>query len=152
MRSTMIAVVLGLGSACLLAQNPPVKMGLWEKTVVSSSGEGSPTTVTANSCITTQVWQQMMANAQKPHDGCKMNITKTANGYTFNGTCNLGQGSPLVISGSETIQESEHITSESHSTTTINGKPRKIDVRSVSRFLSTSCGSVKPVGADGEDQ
>jgi hypothetical protein len=152
MRSTMIAVVLGLASASLLAQNPPVKMGLWEKTVVSSTGAGSPTTVTAKSCITTEVWQQMMANAQKPHDGCKTNITKTASGFTFSGTCNLGHGSPLVLSGSETIQDSEHINSESHSATTIDGKPRKIDVRSASRFLSSSCGSVKPGEIEGEDQ
>jgi hypothetical protein len=124
MRSTMIAVVLGLGSASLLAQNLPVKMGLWEKTVVSSTGEGSPTTVTAKSCITAQVWQEMTANAQKPHDGCKMNTTKTTTGYTFNGTCSLG-GPPLIMSGSETIQDSEHIASESHSTTTIKGNHEK---------------------------
>jgi Protein of unknown function (DUF3617) len=127
-------------------------MGLWEKTIVSSIGEGSPTTVTAKSCITPQIWQQMVANAQKPHDGCKMNTAKTANGYTFNGTCNAGQGSSLVISGTETIQDSEHIVGESHSTTTMNGKPRKIDVHSVSRFVSSSCGSVKPDNAEGEGQ
>jgi hypothetical protein len=148
MRCMLIAVVLGLGCASLPAQNLPVKMGLWEKTIVSSTGEGSPTTVTAKSCLTPQVWQQMMANAQKPHDGCKMNMAKTANGYSFNGTCNVGQGSSLLISGSETIQDSEHIVSESHSSTTTNGKLRKIEVHSVSRFLSSSCGSVKPEGAD----
>jgi hypothetical protein len=64
----LIAVVLGLGCASLPAQNLPVKMGLWEKTIVSSTGEGSPTTVTAKSCLTPQVWQQMMANAQKPQN------------------------------------------------------------------------------------
>jgi hypothetical protein len=151
MRSMVIAAVLGAGSATLLAQSAPVKMGLWEKTIVSSMGEGSPTTVTAQSCITPQVWQRMVASAQKPHDGCKMNTAKTANGYTFNGTCNAGPGSLLVIRGTETIQDSEHIVSESHSTTTMNGKPRKIDVHSVSRFVSSSCGSVKPDDSAGDN-
>lgn len=148
MHSIAIVAVLGAWSASLLAQSAPVKMGLWEKTIVSSTGEGAPTTVTAQSCITPQLWQQMVANAQKPHDGCKMNNVKTANGYTIHATCNLPQGDSLVISGSETIQDPEHIVSESHSISTGNGKTRKIDVRSTSKFISSSCGSVKPETED----
>jgi hypothetical protein len=144
MRSIVITAVLAAGSASLLAQSAPVKMGLWEKTIVTSNGEGSPTTIKAQSCITPEAWQQMVTAIQKPHDGCKMNTVKTANGYTFNGTCNLPQSSPLVINGSETIQDSEHIVAESHSTTTMNGKTRKLETRSTSKFLSSSCGSVKP--------
>ena len=56
-----------------------------------------------------QEWQRMAANAQKPHDGCTMNTVKTANGYTFNGSCNIPQGPTLVINGSQTIQDSEQI-------------------------------------------
>lgn len=144
MRSIVITAVLAVGSASLLAQSAPVKMGLWEKTMVTSNGDGSPTTMKAKSCITPAEWQQMMANAQKSHDGCKMNTVKTTNGYTFNGTCNIAQGSSLVMNGAETFQDSEHIAAESHSTTTMNGKTRKLDIRSTSRFLSSSCGSVKP--------
>jgi hypothetical protein len=144
MRSMMIMAVLVAGSASLLAQIAPVKMGLWEKTVVTSNGQGSPATMKAKSCITPEAWQEMVANAQKSHEGCKMNTVKTAHGYTFNGTCNIAQGSSLVMSGSQTIQDSEHIVSESHSTTTMNGKTGKIDIQSTSRFLSSSCGSVKP--------
>jgi Protein of unknown function (DUF3617) len=144
MRFLMMAAVFGFSGVSLLAQSAPIKMGLWEKTIVSSTGEGAPTTVTAKSCITPQAWQQMIASMQKPHDGCKMNNVKTANGYSFNGTCNLPQSSSLAISGSETIQDSEHIVSESHSTATSSGKTRKFDVHSTSRFLSSSCGSVKP--------
>ncbi len=144
MRSIVITAVLAMGSASLLAQSAPIKMGLWEKTMVTSTGDGAPATMKAKSCVTPEEWQRMAANAQKPHDGCTMNTVKTANGYTFNGSCNIPQGPTLVINGSQTIQDSEHIVSESHSTSTTNGKTRKTDSHSTSRFLSSSCGSVKP--------
>jgi hypothetical protein len=144
MRFLVMAAMFGLGSACLLAQSAPIKMGLWEKTMVTSNGDGAPATMRAKSCITPQAWQEMMASMQKPHDGCKINNVKTANGYSFNGTCNLPGGASMAISGTQTIPDSEHIVSESHSTSTSNGKTRKIDTHSTSRFLSSSCGSVKP--------
>ena len=144
MRSIVITAVLAIGSASLLAQSAPIKMGLSEKTMVTSTGDGAPATMKAKSCITREEWERMVANAQKPHDGCTMNTVKTANGYTFNGSCNIPQGPTLVINGSQTIQDSEHIVSESHSTSTTNGKTRKTDSHSTSRFLSSSCGSVKP--------
>ena len=144
MRSIVITAVLAIGSASLMAQSAPIKMGLWEKTMVTSNGDGAPATMKAKSCITPEEWQRMVANAQKPHDGCKMNTVKTANGYTFNGTCNIPPGPTMVINGSQTIQDSEHIVSESHSTSTTNGKTRKTDSHSTSRFLSSSCGSIKP--------
>jgi hypothetical protein len=144
MRFMVITVVLAAGSASLMAQSAPIKMGLWEKTMVTSNGDGAPATMKAKSCITPEAWQEMVAQIQKPHDGCKMNTVKTGNGYTFSGTCNIPQGPTLVMNGSQTIQDSEHILSDSHSTSTSNGKTRKTDIHSVSRFLSSSCGSVKP--------
>ena len=144
MRSFVVTAVVAIGSASLLAQSAPVKMGLWEKTMVTSSGEGTPVTMKSKSCVTPEEWQRMIANAQKPHDGCKMNTVPTANGYTFEGACNGPQGASMVIRGSQTIQDSEHIVSESHSTSTANGRTRKTDSHSTSRFLSSSCGSVKP--------
>ncbi len=144
MRSMVITAVLAVSSASLMAQIAPIKMGLWEKTIVTSNAEGAPATMKAKSCITPEAWQEMVSQIQKPHDGCKMNTVKTGNGYTFSGTCNIPQGPTLVINGSQTIQDSEHIVSDSHSTSTTNGKTRKTDIHSVSRFLSSSCGSVKP--------
>jgi threonine synthase len=144
MRYLVITAVLAACSASLLAQSAPIKMGLWEKTMVTSIANGPQTTMKAKDCVTPEEWQRMTANIQKPHEGCKMNTVKTGNGYTYSGTCSLPQGSSLVMNGSQTIQDSEHILSENHSTTTINGKTRKSDIRSTSRFLSSSCGSVKP--------
>ena len=40
MRSIVITAVLAMGSASLLAQSAPIKMGLWEKTMVTSTGDG----------------------------------------------------------------------------------------------------------------
>ena len=144
MRSILMTVVVAAGSTTLLAQMPPVRMGLWEKTVLTSTGEGSPATMKARSCITAEQWQEMTSNIQKPHPGCKMDVVKTGNGYTFHGVCTPAAGSSLVMNGSQTIQDPEHIVSQSQSTTTMNGKVRKIEVHSTSRFLSSSCGSVKP--------
>ena len=144
MRSKVMMAVIAVGSVTVLAQSAPIKMGLWEKTIVSSHGDGAPTTMKAKSCITAEAWQKMSASLQHPHDGCNMNVVKTGNSYTFNGTCNIGHDSPMTITGSETIQDSEHIVSETHSTTTMNGTPRKFETRSTSRFLSSSCGSITP--------
>lgn len=143
MRLHVTAAILATASLTLLAQSAPVKMGLWEKTMVTSIGSGSPETMTAQSCITPEAWQRMTANIQKQHDGCTMNVVKTANSYSFSGTCSAGKG-PAQISGSETIKDSEHIVAESHSVMTMNGVTRKLDTRSTSRFLSANCGSVAP--------
>jgi hypothetical protein len=143
MRYLVIMAVLAAGSTSLLAQSAPVKMGLWEKTMVVSS-DGTQSTMKAKDCVTPEEWQRMTANIQKPHEGCKINTVKNGNGYTYSGTCNVPQGPSMVLSGSQTIQDSEHILSETHTTTTMNGKTRKSDIHSTSRFLSSSCGSIKP--------
>jgi hypothetical protein len=144
MRGLVIMAILTAGSTCLFAQNAPIKMGLWEKTMESPNGDGAPATIKSKSCITPEAWQQMIASLQKPHDGCTMNTVKTGNGYSFNGTCTMQGGTLMTISGTETIPNSEQIVAESHSSITKNGKTRKIDIHSTSRFLSSSCGSIKP--------
>jgi Protein of unknown function (DUF3617) len=144
MRNFVIAAVLAAGSTSLLAQSAPIKMGLWEKTMVTSLDGGQQMTMHAKDCVTPEEWQRMMANVEHPHEGCKVNTVKTGNGYTYSGTCTLPQGSTIVMSGSQTIQDPEHILSENHSTSTMNGKTRKSDIRSTSRFLSSSCGAIKP--------
>ncbi len=152
MRLTFVLTTLFLSCAFLHAQNAPIKMGLWEKTVVSSGGATpGAATLKAKSCITPETWQEMVANASKQHEGCTSNNVKNAHGYTFDATCKFPPDTTLVIHGSTTIQDSEHIVSESHSTSTANGKKRESDSRSVSRFLGANCGSVKPGEPEIED-
>jgi Protein of unknown function (DUF3617) len=145
MRSILILATLATSSAMLLAQAAPIKMGLWEKKMVTSNGTGSPTTMTANSCINPAAWQEMVAQLSKQHEGCTMNNVKKAHGYSFTGSCTLPYGTTMDINGSLTIQDDQHIVSESHSTTTANGNKRPIDSHSTSTFLSADCGHIKPV-------
>lgn len=143
MRSILIAAALATSSVMLLAQAAPVKMGLWEKKMVTSNGTGTPAIMTAKSCIDPAAWQEMVANATKPHEGCTMNNVKTAHGYTFNGSCSFPSGGTMVISGALTIQDDQHIVSESHSTMTTKGQKRQTDSHSTSTFLSADCGHIK---------
>jgi hypothetical protein len=143
MRLKLIGAVLAVSSGLLLAQSAPIKMGLWEKTMVTTSGTGAPSTLKARSCIDPATWQEMVANVSKQHEGCTINTVKTANGYTFSGSCTMAH-TTIVMNGSSTVQDSEHIVSESHSTTTVNGQKKQMDSRSTSRYLGADCGNVMP--------
>lgn len=128
----------------VFAQNLPIKMGLWEKTVDVTNPMGKPMTTTAKSCVTPATWQRMVTNAQKPRDNCKIDTTKVASGYTFSASCAVGNGMTMEISGTSKITDSEHITSETHSVFTMNGQKRDTTIHATSRFLSSDCGNVKP--------
>ena len=140
-------VALGQGTAL---QPPPIKMGLWEKTMETTGGAGGPATFKAKSCITPASWQEMVGNASKQPAGCTNNITRTAHGYSFSGSCNLAHVSS-VFSGSSTIQDSEHIVSETHSTITHNGQKHESQTHSTSHYLGSNCGTVKPGEPEVED-
>jgi hypothetical protein len=134
MRSMIILAVLATSSAVLLAQSTPIKMGLWEKKMVTTGGTGAPTTMTAKSCINPEAWQE----------GCTTNTVKNAHGYTYSGSCTFPYGGTMVMNGTLTIQDAEHIVAESHSTTTNNGQKRQMDSHSMSSFLGADCGTIKP--------
>ena len=152
MRSFVVIAALVGCSGILFAQAAPVKMGLWEKKMVMDMGTGTPRIMTSRSCITAEAWQEMVANMSKPREGCTVNNVKNAHGYTFNATCKTPDGGTMVTSGSETIQDSEHIVSQSHSTMTTNGQKREMQSKSASTFLGSDCGKVKPGEPETEDR
>jgi len=152
MRSFVVMAALAGCSGILFAQAAPVKMGLWEKKMVMDMGTGTPRIMTSRSCITAEAWQEMVANMSKPREGCTVNNVKNAHGYTFNATCKTPDGGTMVTSGSETIQDSEHIVSQSHSTMTTNGQKREMQSKSASTFLGSDCGKVKPGEPETEDR
>jgi hypothetical protein len=49
----------------------------------------------------------------------------------------------MVTTGGATIQDSQHIVSESHTTMTGNGQKRQMEVKSTSTFLGADCGKIK---------
>jgi Protein of unknown function (DUF3617) len=150
MRSLVVIAALAGCSGLLFAQAVPVKMGLWEKTMTMDMGNGTTRKIAAKSCITPETWQEMVGNMSKQREGCTVDNVKNARGYTFTATCKTSDGGTMVTRGSETIQDSEHIISQSHTTTT-HGQKREMEAKSTSTFLSVDCGKIKPGEPETED-
>lgn len=148
MRSLLLLSALFSTVGTLLAQTPPVKMGLWEKKMVTSNGMGQPMSTTAKSCVTTETWNNMVSRIPKPQPNCTVKTTKNAHGYTFDGSCSSSHGMSVQFKGSSTIQDSEHIVSESHSTIIMNGKMQEMSTQGSGRFVSSDCGGIKPGEAE----
>jgi hypothetical protein len=144
MRSLMLIAALAGYSGVVFAQAAPVKMGLWEKKMTMDVGMGAPRQLVSKSCVTPETWQEMAGNLSKPREGCTMNNVKNAHGYTFNATCKTPDGGTMVTSGSTTIQDPQHIVSESHAIMTTNGQKREMKSESTSTFLGADCGKIKP--------
>lgn len=151
MRSFVLIAALAGSSGILFAQSVPVKMGLWEKKMTMDMGTGTPTQIASKSCITAEAWQEMVGNMSKPHQGCTVDYSKNSNGYRFTATCNPPGGGTIVTRGTTTIQDSQHIVSESHSTMTTNGQKREMESKSTSTFLSPDCGKIKPDEPESEE-
>lgn len=144
MRSLTMLAVLAVGTGAAFAQNAPVKMGLWEKKMTMDTGTGAPRNINSKSCITPETWQEMVGNMDKKREGCTVESTKNARGYTFAATCKTSTGGTMVTSGGATIQDSEHIVGQSHTTMTTNGQKREMTSKSTSTYLGADCGKLKP--------
>ena len=143
MRSVLVVAVVMAGSL-LYGQNPPIKMGLWEKTMVTKGGPGADATLKSKSCITAESWAKGMAALNKQREGCTQNVQKTAKGYSYDVSC-TGAHINLVSHGTTTIQDAEHIVSDSHTTSTpASGQKREMEMHSTSHFLSSDCGKITP--------
>ena len=114
-------------------------------------GTGTPRQLVSKSCITPESWQEMAGNMSKPHEGCTVDNVKNAHGYTFTATCKTPSGGTMVTSGSATIQDSQHIVSQSHTMITTNGQKREMESKSTSTFLGADCGKIKPGEPESED-
>jgi len=80
----------------------------------------------------------------KQREGCTVDQVKNARGYSSTASCKTSDGGTMVTSGSKTIQDAEHIISQSHTTMTTNGQKRMMESKSTSTFLGVDCGKVKP--------
>ena len=143
-----LAAIVGVGMAiaCSVAsaQNPPVKMGLWETTRITIPSGAPPTTVKAQICLTPETFERSLGMMTKQQPGCTVNTVKTATGYAFDGICSLPNGGSMQLHGTESIDDSEHTSGSSQTTMTIAGKKMDSESRRTSRFVSASCGTVQP--------
>lgn len=144
MRFLVLGLVLVSTSSALVAQAPPVKLGLWEKSIVTSGTKGIPSTEKAKACVTADSWKLMFNMPSKEHLDCSVNAVKTAKGYTFIASCSKGPGTYIITQGRASIPDSEHIVTESHTQTTIHGKTTQVDSQSTSHYVEDSCGETKP--------
>jgi len=132
-----------VGSTVMVAQEPPVKMGLWESNSVVDNGDGSPVKAKMRSCITTADWEKIVQGDMKQHPGCKNSMAKTATGYSFDVNCSNPKMT-VQAHGTTHIVDAEHTQSEMHMTTTFQGKTNNVVTRSEGHFVSASCGAVQP--------
>ena len=137
-----LGVVLAV-SAVMVAQGPPIKMGLWETNSVVDNGDGSPTKVKLRSCITPADWQKMLQGTVQQKPGCTNSVAKTATGYSFDVNCDNPR-MKIQAHGSSHIVDSEHAQSEMHMTMNFEGKTNNTVSHSDSHYVSASCGTVKP--------
>ena len=144
------AAILLAGPSSLLAQlsDLPIKAGLWETHV--SVNHGSP--IAGQSCFsagTTLSGYLTATNKGAPGTQCSVtNKAQTAHGIAFDNACT---GQSMSSKGRIDFQlpDAEHFNGTSHTTVTgtVQGTPvnMAIDKTFTAKFLSSDCGSVKPV-------
>jgi len=144
------AAVILLGPLSLLAQlsDLPIKAGLWETQV--SVNHGSP--IAGRSCFSagTTLGDYLTAT-NKAVSGTQCNVAnkvQTAHGIAYDTACN---SQSMSSKGHIDFQlpDAEHFNGTSHTavTGTAHGTPvnMAIDKTFTAKFVSSDCGSVKPV-------
>jgi hypothetical protein len=144
------AAVLLAGPSSLLAQlsDLPIKAGLWETHV--SVNHGPP--VASQACFsagTTLSGYLTATNKGAPGTQCSVtNKTQTAHGIAFDNAC-IGQSMSSKGHIDFQLPDTEHFSGTSNTTVTgtVRGTPvnMAIDKSFTAKFLSSDCGSVKPV-------
>jgi hypothetical protein len=143
MRQMVLVAGLVMMSGVAIAQNIPVKMGLWEGTTVLTA-MGMTKTVVMQSCLTPETYEKSLSMLANPPAGCKFNNVKTGQGYALDASCTLSQGVTMEMHGTTTIADAEHTAAKVHSTMVMNGKTVESNFEGSSHFVKTDCGSVVP--------
>jgi hypothetical protein len=175
-KSTTVAVLAALALCCHagavakaqdMPATPPVKMGLWESTIVSNIGgitippdvaarlqamgrqvPGGPHTVVTQSCMTKDEWAKAFEkmNSNSENKCTYTNRTITAQKISFDMSCASERGGVFTGHFEMLIDDEEH----SHGTAHMKGEggqraqPMTIDTTMTSHYLSADCGEVKP--------
>jgi hypothetical protein len=160
MRLARIATCILCSSAAFAFQGvPPIKMGLWEMTNVSTmtatgkmadamaqSGQpmGKPTTQSMKLCLTEDTWQKALANEARA--GCvKSNVVMTSQKYALTMTCTVG-GNTVVANVVNLIDSPTQIHGTVHLVSNSSMGQMTSDGTGTGKFLSSDCGDVKPLG------
>ena len=130
-------------STVMMAQSPPVKMGLWETNTVIDNGGSAPTKVKVTVCITAADWEKILQGETQQRPGCTHSTMKTATGFSFDVSCSSSRMT-MQAHGASRILDSEHAQSETRMTMNLDGKTNNVVSHSDSHYVSASCGAVKP--------
>ena len=148
-----ILFVLGASMLAVMFQAPavpPVKMGLWEGSVVSKmSGEGLPPQMAAmgkrtsvvRSCYTPESYAKAMASNQQQRDCTKTNEVWGANTWSFDLSCRSGTGTGHF---EMTFDDKENAHGSMHMSTNFGGHAMQSDSTMKMHYLGADCGKVSP--------
>ena len=148
-----------------VAQAPPIKMGLWEMTTVitttyppsmasimmqAAGPSGKPMTTTDKMCFTTEMWEASLGLKPKSK-GCTIS-KRDLSGKTLavSMTCDFGGGTSMALDSSETFDSTETMHGTAHAVTmygaSVAGGGKSVsDSTTTAKFVSSDCGSVKPI-------
>ena len=118
---------------------PPIKMGLWEATVSSSTGQSVMKT---RACVTPESYQEQVSRVPP---GCTVsNRVVTNSSLTADVSCTMANG----VSGTGHVQANFASTDQVHTTIQVsmamNGRTMPLTFTSDSHFVQADCGDIAP--------
>ncbi len=160
MRVARLACILFSSAAFAMQGAPPIRMGLWEMTNISTmtatgkmadamaqSGQpmGKSTTQTMKLCFTADTWQNALAHQARA--GCtRSNVVSTSDKYALTLTCSFG-GNTMTTTVVNFIDSPEHLHGTVHLVSNSPSGDMTSDGTGTGKFLSSDCGDVKPLGS-----
>ncbi|HEY4010057.1 MAG TPA: DUF3617 family protein [Acidobacteriaceae bacterium] len=122
----------------VIANAPPIKMGLWEADISTARG----TALKTRSCLTPQSYREELAHMPP---GCSLsNVQTSSSGMSGDVSCTMQDG--LTSSGHIAAQFPDmgtvHVTI--NITMTMQGHTMPIAITSDSHFVSADCGDIQP--------
>ena len=131
---------------------PPVKMGLWQtETNTTVAGmENTPMagkhSTATQGCLTPDTWKSGLQKMNDPSSNCKVtNTHQDSHSITFDETCSSDRyNSDVHFEALIDSEERVRGTGKAHITAQGLPQPMTMDMSFTSRYLSASCGDVKP--------
>jgi hypothetical protein len=167
MKKTLLSfAALVLVPLCVQAQSePPVKMGLWETTVVSKMTGlnlppqvvermkqmgrpipgAEPTTNVVQGCLTPEKWKETWSRAQKNEDCHMQNVKQDASGMSADINCKSEHGSSTGHMQINFVSpEKAHGTVHMEIVTERQPQPLVMDVTMDSAYQGADCKGISP--------
>ncbi len=122
----------------LIANAPPIKMGLWEASITTAMG----TNIKTRSCMTAQSYRDDLAHMPQ---GCTLSNVQTSSS-TMSGdvSCTLPNGASSSGHIDAQFPDSSTAHATINVTTTMQGRTMPMTITTDSHFVSADCGDIQP--------